>query len=272
MTKGRLIRSLGLATGLLLALVGSAQAGNHGDVVTFEQPYPLTDSTRLEVQGRRVGPDAGTADVTRAHCRLPRAVLSLKPHERAVELRQLALNRRTCRAVFERGVPPKSARGATAGTTQSSGSRQTGGSSEGVQAQGATPDWGGWSRAWYRDRRNGRIVNQVQAGADWTSRGGCIDASNLWFRNSAHTDSGWREVSHRWSRIQGICDYVVSSVNAHFQDRNFRGCSGGTVVDSYYSRVRFVGYPDGTIRGSKSSWNEPSCKDVLIAYYALYRR
>jgi hypothetical protein len=271
MRKGTLIRGLGLTAGLLLGLAGSAQAGTHGDVLTFKQPYPLSDSTRLEVQGRQVG--AGAASVTRGQCRLPRATLSLAPHERAVELRQVALNRRTCRAVFERGVPPKSSRAQAAGAQESAGSRRAGGS--GAQALATSPTWGGWSSAWYRDRRRGRIVSRVQSGADWTAKGGCIDASNTWFRNQADKSSGWNEVSHRWSKINDRCEFVVSSTNAHFRDQRFRGCGGSStirVVDSFYNRVRFVGYPDGRIRGSKSSWNEPSCKDVLIAYYALYRR
>jgi hypothetical protein len=270
MTKGRLIRGLGLTTGLLLALAGSAQAQTASDVVKFSQPYRLADSTRLVVQGDRVGASASSAGARGADCRMPRPSLSLAPRERAVELRQLSLNKRTCRATFERGVPPKSSEGAFDGKTQSGARRQTAGT--GVSALANGYRFSGYGRAWYRDARNGKIVTAVRSGADWNTTGACIGANNVWFRNSADTASGWFEVSHRWSYINKRCDFVISSTNAHFRDPQFTGCSGGPAVDSYYTRVRFIGYPNGGIRGSRSSVNEPSCKNVLIAYFALYRR
>ena len=277
MTKGRLIRALGLAAGLVLALAGSAQAGPHGDVLTVKHPYSLADSTRFEVQGRHSGEAPSSARGRLSDCEFPAVNLSLKPREQAVEAREVARNLRTCRAVFERGVPPKWSRSSSFAKPVSAGSRQSDGDAgTGVQSLSTAPTWGGWSAAWYRKRYSSGSLSskltQVESGADWTSRGGCIDATNTWFRNSAHLSSGWREISHRWSKINDICDYVVSSTNAHFRDDNFTGCSGGPAVDTYYNRVRFVGYPDGSIKGSKSSWNEPSCYGVLIAYYALYRR
>jgi len=229
------------------------------------------------VQGRHSGEARSSAAGPLSDCKFPSVNLSLEPHQRAVEAREVARNLRTCRAVFERGVPPKSSRASSSLKPVSAGSRRSGGGAgTGVQALSTGETWGGWSAAWYRKRySSGRLsskLTQVQSGADWTAANGCIDASNTWFRNSAHLESGWREISHRWSKINGICDYVVSSTNAHFRDDHFTGCSSGPAVDTYYSRVRFVGYPDGRIRGSRSSWNEPSCYGVLIAYYALYRR
>lgn len=270
MTKGRLIRGLGLTTGLLLALAGSAQAGTQSDVVKFRQPYPLADSSRLVVQGERANAGASSAQSRGADCRLPRPSLSLAPRERAVELRQISLNARTCRATFERGVPPKGSDGSFEGKPQSGARRETGGT--GVQALANGYRFSGYGRAWYRDARNGKIVSAVRSGADWNTTGACVGANNTWFRNSADTASGWFEVSHRWSYINNRCEFVLSSTNAHFRDPQFTGCSGGPAVDSYYSRVRFLGYPNGGIRGSRSSYNDPSCKNVLVAYFALYRR
>jgi hypothetical protein len=266
-----LARSLGVATMATLALAGSAQAESGSDVVKVRQPYPLADATRFVVQGERAGA-AAAAGAPGANCRMPRPSLSLAPRERAIELRQLSLNPRTCRATFERGVPPKGAEGPVDDKPQSAGSRRSAGPSGGVSAQANGYRYSGYGRAWYRDARNGKIVTAVRSGADWNTSGACIGASNVWFRNSADTASGWDEVSHRWSYINNRCDYVVSSTNAHFRDPSFTGCSGGPQVDSFYNRVRFVGYPNGGIRGSRTSWNEPSCKNVLIAYFALYRR
>jgi hypothetical protein len=271
MNKGNLIRSLTIGTGLLLALAVPAQAGSDRDVVQFRQPYPLANAKRVAVQGRHVGVGASSARGT--DCRFPPASLSLAPRERAVELREVALNRRTCRAVFERGVPPRWARGGPQSKEQAtSGDKRRRGTASGVQTLATAPQWSGYSRAWYRDARTGKVVTQVKDGADWNTRNGCVSGSNLWFLNSADKPGGWFEVSHRWSIVNNICRYVLSSVNAHFRNNSFTGCSGGPPVDTFYSRVRFIGYADGNIRGSKSSWNDPSCKDVLIAYYALYRR
>ena len=273
MNKLNPIRSLGLATGLFLAFTVPAQAATHGDVATFQQPYSLASATRLEVQGHHAGAAASTARGRGADCRLPRASLSLGPRENAVELREVALNVRTCRAVFERGVPPSWARKQGGVKAESAGARERrSAGAAGVSALANGYRWGGFSRAWYRDQRNGKVVTRVESGADWNTSRGCIGANNTWFRNAADTAGGWFEVSHRWSKINTACNYVISSTNAHFRNNNFAGCSGGPAVDSYYTRVRFVGYPDGRIRGSRTSRNEPSCYGVLIAYYALYRR
>jgi hypothetical protein len=117
------------------------------------------------------------------------------------------------------------------------------------------------------------VVTEVNSGADWNPKGNCIGTNNIWFANYASTHTGWSEVSHDWAYLNTRCDYLVSRTDAHFRDRNFSGCSGGgPVLDSYYRRVRFVGYPNGGIKGSRSSRNEPSCQNVLYAYFALYRR
>ena len=272
MTKGRLIRTLGLATGMSLALAASAQAATPSDGAQFRQPYPLSDTTRFAVQGRQDGVAASGDGTRRANCRLPRPTLSLAPRERAIELRQLSFNPRTCRAVFERGVPPRSARRSVDEKPQSAGAKRRGAAAGGVSSLANGYRYSGYSRAWYRDARTGRVVTEVKSGADWNSNGRCVGANNTWFSNTANTASGWFEVSHRWSVLNTSCDYVISSTNAHFRDRRFTGCSGGPQVDSYYNRVRFVGYPNGGIKGSRSSHNEPSCKNTLIAYFALYRR
>ncbi|MDQ4072407.1 MAG: hypothetical protein M3088_05975, partial [Actinomycetota bacterium] len=101
MTKGRIIYGLGLSAGLLLVLAGPAQADKHGDVIKYRHAYPLEDATRSVVQGRQVSA-AGRNAETRPSCRLPGASVSLARHERAIELRQLSINLRTCRATFER--------------------------------------------------------------------------------------------------------------------------------------------------------------------------
>lgn len=269
MRTARLIGTLGLALGLLLALAASAQAAVRGDVITYDHRYNLKDPTRIVVQGRPVG--AAAANRGRA-CEISGPPLTLAPKESAAELRQISLNRRTCRAVFERGEPPSWTReqGLKAGKQTSRSSRGTDG---GAQALHHQYRWGGFTRAWYQDARNGRIVNQVFSGADWnTTRSGCIGSNFPFFQNRVHAASGWFEVSHRWSRIDDVCRYIISSTNSHFRDNNFSGCSGGPRVDAIYTRVRFVGYPNGGIRGSRTSRIEPSCKDVLIAYVALYRR
>jgi hypothetical protein len=272
MTKGTLIRTLGLATGLLLALAASAQAATPSDGANLQQPYPLTDATRFVVQGRQDGVAANGDGTRRPNCRMPQPSLSLAPRERAIELRQLSFNPRTCRATFERGVPPRSSQRPPSEKPQSAGAKRAGGSAAGVNSLVTGYRWSGYGRAWYRDSRTGKVVNEVNSGADWNRNGGCIGTNNIWFSNYASTATGWFEVSRRWSYVNRNCDYLVSSTNAHFRDRRFTGCSGGPAVDAYYSRVRFVGYPNGGIKGSRSSRIEPSCKDTLIAYFALYRR
>lgn len=269
MTKGRRIRTLGLATGLSLALAGSAQAATPNDGAEFRQPYPLKDATRFVVQGRQEGVSASGEATRRTNCRVPQPSLSLAPDQRAIELRQVSLNPRTCRATFERGVPPRSAQPSASAKPQSAGSKRGG---TGVSSLATSYRWGGWGRAWYRDSRTGKVVNEVNSGADWNRSGSCIGTNNIWFSNYASTATGWFEVSHRWSYVNRNCDYLISSTNAHFRDRRFSGCSGGPAVDAYYRRVRFVGYPNGGIKGSRSSNIEPSCKNTLIAYFALYRR
>ena len=264
MTRGTLTRTLGLAAGVMLAFTGSAQAaGTQGDTVTYDHPYALKDANRVVVKGTPAGARAASRGSAGADCRLPEASLYLAPHQQAIELRPVSLNRRTCRAVFEKGVPPKSAR------PSASGRRSAGG----VQALSHQYRYGGYSRAWYQDRRNNnRVVNQVASGADWNVRNGCIGSNFPFFQNRAHSASGWFEVSHRWSKIDDVCRHIISSTNARFRDRNFTGCQGGPVVDAHYARVRFIGYPNGGIRGSRRSWIEPSCPNVLISYFALYRR
>ncbi len=269
MTKRTLTSRLIVGVGLLLACAGPAQAATDGDVVRFKQPYVLGDSTRIVVQGT---PVRAAEERARPDCRLPRASLSLAPRERAIELRQLSLNLRTCRATFERGVPPKSV-DTSVQKPQSSGQQQgDGAGSSGVSALADGYTWSGYSKAWYRDARTNRVVSAVRTGADWNTRGACVGANNVWYRTFADTTTGWFEVSRKWTYYNSTCEYVISSMDAHYRDRNFTGCSGGPTVNSYYSRVRFVGYPNGGLKGSRTSWNEPSCKDVLIAHFALYRR
>lgn len=267
-----LIRELGLATALVLAFAGSGQAAESADTFRADQPYPLSDATRFVVQGRKEGPAASSDERRGTDCRVPQPSLSLAPRERAVELRQLSLNPRTCRATFERGVPPRSARRSASAEPQSAGAARGEGTAGGVGTLGDGYRFGGWGRAWYRDARTGKVVTEVNSGADWNSKGGCVGTNNIWFSNYASTRTGWFEVSHKWSYLNTRCDYVVSRTDAHFRDRNFTGCSDGPVVDSLYRRVRFVGYANGGISGSRTSRNEPSCKNVLIAYFALYRR
>jgi hypothetical protein len=225
------------------------------------------------VQGYQEGSTGAQSTEARgAACRLPGASLRLAPHERAVELREVALNVRTCQAILERGVPPKSARQpASAKVATSAGERRGPGAGSGVRAAAFGYQWSGYSRSWYTDRRTGRIVSEIDDGADWNSDGGCIGANNVWFRTAADRSTGWRQVSHRWSVINTACNVVVSSVNAHFRNSRFRGCSGPPPVDTHYTRARFAGRPDGSISGGRRSRNEPGCFGVLIAYYALYR-
>ncbi len=275
MTKGRIIHGLCLWAALLLTLTASAQADTRGDVVRYRHAYPLADATRSVVQGRQVGVAARSGEARRPSCRLPGASLSLAPRERAIELRQLSINLRTCRATFERGVPPKGTEGASSGRPQSAGAdRGGGGRATGVHTAARGYTWGGYSRAWTTDARTGRILSTVRSGADWSSSGGCIaDDPNVWYRSIADTSTGWFHVMRpRWSVIDTRCSYVVSSVNADFRDRRFRGCSDGPVVDTHYRRVRFVGYPNGNIKGFRRSWNDPSCYPVLVSHLALYRR
>ena len=270
MTKGSLIRVLGLMTGILLALAGSAQAATpDGNEAQARQPYPLTDSTRFVVQGRREGVTASSDAARGANCVTPQPPLALAPRERAIEVREVAFDPRTCRTTYERGVPPRSSASSTLGKPQSAGSRTR---AAGVQTLANGYRFSGYGRAWYTDTRTGKRVTEVNSGADWNTGGGCVTANNVWFSNYASTTTGWREISHRWSYINRECDYVVSSTNAHFRDTYFTGCPSALKVDSYYTRVRFVGLPNGGMRGSRSSRNEPSCKDTLVAYFALYRR
>ena len=273
MTKGRIFRGLGLFAGLLLTLTGSAQADTHGDVVRHQHAYPLADATRSVVQGRQVGVAARSAETRRSSCRMPGASLSLAAGERAIELRQVSINLRTCRATFERGVPPKGTEGSTSERPQSAGAdRGGGGRASGVQSAAREYTWGGYSKAWYTDARTGRVLNSVRSGADWNGSGGCIGDNSVWYRTWADRYTGWFHVSRRWSFINTRCDYVVSSVNAHFRDRQFRGCSDGPVVDIHYRRARFVGYPNGNMKGSRTSWTDPSCYPRFVAHLALYRR
>ena len=233
MTKGRIIHCLGLSAGLLLALSGSAQADTHGDVVKSRQPYPLAEAKRSVVQGQRVGVAARGAERRRPSCRMPRASLSLARGERAIELRQVSINLRTCRATFERGVPPKWTEDSSSEKPQSAGAnRGEGGRATGVHSAAREYAFGGYSKAWYTDARTGGGVTSVRSGADWNTSGGCIGTNNAWFRTWAHTATGWFEVSRRWSRLNTRCNYIISSTNAHFRDRQFR-CSArlsGTIT------------------------------------------
>ncbi len=273
MTKGRIIHGLGLWAVLLLALAGSAQADTHGDVVKYRHAYPLADSTRSVVQGRQVGVAARSAETRRPSCRLPGASLLLRPGERAIELRQLSINLRTCRATFERGIPPKwTERSSSARPQSAAADRGAGGRADGVHAAAREYTWGGHSKAWYSDARTGRVLNTVRSGADWDGSGGCVGANSVWYRTWADRYTGWFHVSRRWSSITTRCAYVVSSVNAHFRDPQFRGCSAGPELNAHYRRVRFVGYANGNIKGSRTSWTDPSCYPHLIAHLALYRR
>ena len=274
MRKGRIIHGLGLSAGLLLALAGSAQADMHGDVIKYRHAYPLEDAKRSVVQGRQVGVAARSAE-TRPSCRLPGASVSLARGERAVELRQLSINLRTCRATFEEGVPPKGTEGSSSQSPQSAAADrgQGGGGATGVQAAAREEyAFGGSSRAWYTDARTGRTLNAVRSGAVWNASGGCIGTNSVFYRTFADTPTGWFHVSRRWSYINDRCRYLVSSTNAHFRDNNFPGCDDGPEVDIHYSRVRLVGYPNGNMRGSRTSWSDPNCYPLLVAHLALYRK
>ena len=198
MRNGTLIRGLGLTTGLMLALAGSAQAGTGGDPPT--QPYPLAHSTRVAVQGHHVAAGASSAD-RGSPCRMPATSLSLAPKERAVEMRQISFNPRTCRAVFERGVPPRWAKRPAAGKIQGQGRAAGPGAGSGVSTLAAGYTWGGFSSAYYKDRSTGRIYNLIEDGADWNSSRGCIGANSTWWRTAADTDTGWFRVSHSWSFV-----------------------------------------------------------------------
>ncbi|MDQ4071567.1 MAG: hypothetical protein M3088_01655, partial [Actinomycetota bacterium] len=212
---------------------------------------------------------------TRPSCRLPGASVSLARHERAIELRQLSINLRTCRATFERGVPPKGTEGsASEGSKSAAADRgQGGGGGTGVKAAArAEYTYGGSSRAWYTDARSGRTLNVVRSGAVWNASGGCIGTNSVFYRTFADAATGWFHVSRRWSYINNRCRYLVSSTNAHFRDNNFPGCDDGPVVNIHYSRVRLVGYPNGNMRGSRTSWSDPNCYPHLVAHLALYRK
>ena len=269
MRKGRVIRAgAAVATGLLLALAGPAGAATSRDAVTAKQPYPLKDATRFVVQGRRDGVGAAGRDGVR--CRMPRATLSLAPRERAIELRELSFNQRTCRATYERGVPPRSAEGPAPEKPRSGEAKRAGDGGAGVHALARGFRYSGYAKAWYWDFRDRKVVNSVRSGADWNG-GRCVGANNTWFRNFADRSTGWFQFSKRWSSVNDACSYVISSTNAHFRDRNFTGCSDGPAVDTFFSRVRFVGYPNGGQKASRSSRVEPSCTRRLRAYFALYR-
>lgn len=269
MNRERVIGCAAVAAGLLLVHAGPAAGATSTETAAAQQPYALEDAKRFVVQGRR---DVSAAGDGLSGCRLPRASLSLAPHERAVELRQLSLNPRTCRATFERGVPPRWARDrALEGELQDEGSRRGRSAGGGVGALASGYRWSGYAKAWYWDRRSRRVVNSVRSGADWNSSGACIGTNNVWFRNFADTATGWFQVSRRWSYVNNACDHVISSTDARFRDRRFTGCSDGPVVDTHYRRVRFVGYPNGGQRASRTSRVEPSCRNRLTAYFALYR-
>lgn len=270
MTKGRIIQGLGLSVGLLLALAGSAQADGH--VIKYRQPYPLADSTRSVVQGHQVRAAARSAETRRPSCRMPEASVSLARHERSIEYRQLSINLRTCRAVFERGIPPNGTKSSSPQKPQSSAADRGQGGGRATDVRSAARyAFGGYSRAWYTDARTGRILNHVISGADWNRAGACIGTNLAWFRTWTDAATGWFKVSHRWSFINDRCSSIVSSTNAHFRDRNFTGCSE-PVVNTHYSRVRFVGYPNGNMKGSRTSWTDPSCYPLLVAHLALHRR
>jgi hypothetical protein len=270
MKKLQVIRVGAVAMGLLFAPAGSAGAATSPEAVGATQPYPLENAKRFVVQGRRVGASAASRE--RAACRMPRTSLSLAPHERAIVLRELSLDQRTCRATYERGVPPGETELPVPGKRQQPGAVQVGdaNASAGASASASTYRYSGYAKAWYWDRRNDRVINSVRSGASWNG-GACIGANNTWFRNFADTATGWFQVSKRWSNVNDVCAYLISSTNASFRDRRFTGCSDGPVVDAFYSRVRFVGYPDGGQKASKSSRVEPSCSTRLTAWFALYR-
>jgi hypothetical protein len=275
MTKGRIIHGLGLCAGLLLALAGSAQADRHGDVIKYRHAYPLADAKRSVVQGRQVGAAARSGDTRRPTCRLPGASVSLARHERAIELRQLSINLRTCRATFERGVPPPGTEGSSSERPQAAAADRGqggGGRATGVHAAAREYTFGGSSRAWYTDARTGRTLNVVRSGAVWNASGGCIGDNSVFYRTFADGSTGWFNVSRRWSYINDRCRYLVSSTNAHFRDNSFTGCDDGPEVNIHYSRVRLVGYPNGNMRGSRTSWSDPSCYPILVSHIALYRR
>ena len=272
MTKGRIFHGLGLCAGLLLALAGSAQAGTNRDVIRFKHAYPLAEAKRSVVQGRSVAVAARSPEARRRSCQLPGATLSLPRHQRALESRQLSINLRTCRATFEQGVPPKGAEGSSSARTQSAESdRGEGGRAAEVQAAARQYNWGGYTRAWYTDARTGRVLNAVRSSAYWTG-GRCVGLNSVGYRTFADTFTGWSQLWRRWSYINTKCDYVVSSTSARFRDRQFSGCSEGPVVDTLYSRVRFVGYPNGDAKGTRTGWSPPGCAPNLVAHLGTYSR
>jgi hypothetical protein len=269
MTIGRVIRGAAVATGLLLALTAPAGAATGNDQVRAREPYPLKDAARFAVQGRPERAAARSGEDTR--CRMPRISLSLAPHERAVEVREVSFDPRKCRATFARGVPPRSSERLAGGESRVDSAERAGAAGTGVQALATGYQYSGYAKAWYWDRRAGRVVNSVRSGADWNSTGSCIGTTNVWFRTFAHRGSGWFQVSRDWSFVNEACEHVVSSTDAHFRDRVFKGCSDGPRLDAYYTDVRFNGFPNGGQTASRTSRVEPSCPQRLTAYFALYR-
>lgn len=289
MAKGTAVRALSAGVGLLLIFAGPAQAGMHGDVMKFPEKYPLKKAKRIAVDGSRVdGSRVSTlARVQRRPgCRLPAGSLSLNRGERAVELRQLSLNLRTCRAVFERGVPPRSVIEKSAPPKQKAASvkgKGTSGSSQrgqGVLGRGvsAASRWyptmgsagpapgyryGGYVKAFWEDPA-GINVNTVWDGADWNvspRNRRCIGRNHTWQRYQWYRRSWWRRPVNRSSWTNSICRYVMSGSYARFFNDGF--CAGADTFATY-DPVRFYGFPNGHETARYRTWVTGSvCRRAL---------
>lgn len=277
---------------------GSSSPSPTNHWVSFNQPYPLANSTFKVQLGTPTAPApngavqttpgaTGTASPpggssSNTGCSFPGGNLTIQPGgPQAIEQREVAIQPDTCQALVQTGTPPAWSlnQGPPPGSGLASGgfispfapdARAPGSGS--IASASATHHASGYLRSWWEDPI-GIDVNVVRNSTDWHYNGRCVVAPvSGRYAYSWYSPSGWSLKGNNWQNYYS-CYHSISGSYAHFHNGSF--CAFFD-VDTYYNRSTVGGHYNGVLAGTWNSYNTGAvCKSLLsfhrtLAYYFNY--
>lgn len=178
--------------------------------------------------------------------------IHLESSQRAMEVRQIAIDSSTCQTVWEMGEPYNDLqlrRSEIALHTENSIDRAP--NSEFLAGNAAAASSGSssaYSRAWHEDV-GGFTVNWVKSNISWSWSSGCVQQSagstGWWW----WTFTGWNPAYGKSSTISRSCSYARVLSAGKFNNYTF--CRPLTVT-AIYKDISIVGWHDGSVTGYPS--------------------
>jgi len=240
-----------------LAPAANAATAPGVDFIWSQVNPVLVDATQLTLPGT----------VTDGGCSFESPNLKLAPEQDAVEADQIAVDPRTCTAIWQIGTPAAVVPtvNVDAGATLAGPSVSAGAACNScTTAPGKLKSASGHEKGWVTDPP-GITLASTQSTLSWAYDGNCVRSGSGAYHYYWHSSTGWSAPKNKFSYIYYGCGDEEVTSGADFEDNDF-WTDPCWPLDTWihFHYINVFGWYDGSISGDYSISYSNSCVTLYI--------